>query len=634
MKLFSVKMRAAKNNKHISGAEKIITKTDLDSTLSCMTKRALEHDLGTADFINLKIEALPQEDIRLLPALPVSSHMCTSMTESFAVMAQKLQELGITAPQPLINMLQTCHNMRGAILYDIRTGKRTEPDLQRGVRVTYMDSTLNTAGLAHKNHFCEALVLATKVAHAPGMLAEVCISDDPDYTTGYFASLQHGYVRLNPLKTKGSAYGGRIFIFDSSIAPAEEVISYLEQEKVLVTGMDSSCFPRQSITDFAAAELEKIKQQQLYRSLTVISSPQSKNIRIGTAKQLLFSSNDYLDLANNAEVRQAAAEAALAWGAGTGGSRLTTGTNELHALLERKLAEFKGTEAALLFNTGYTANVGVLSCLADAETVIFSDEYNHASIIDGCRLSKAKIVVYKHNDMQDLENKIQTTAFSKGIIVSDSVFSMDGDIVNLPQLTALGQKYNLFTIIDEAHATGVIGSTGKGAVQHYNYTCAPDLIIGTLSKALGSEGGFACGSKIIIDYLLNKARSFIFSTSQNPASLGAALKSLEILNASAAPVTALQQNVRYFQQALQQKGICVTAETAIIPIIIGNEATALHIAQELSAAGFLISAIRYPTVAKNTARLRIALMSSHTKQELDDLAEAIYRLLLKHHPLS
>lgn len=634
MNLFSVKMRATKNAKHISGAEKIITKSDLHSTIANMTTRALDHDLGTADFINLKIEALPAQDIRYLPALPVSSHRGTSMTKSFAVMEQKLQELGINDAQPLINMLQTCHNMRGAILYDIRTGQRTEPDPQRGVRVTYMDSCLNTTGLAHKNHFCEALVLATKVAHAPGMLAEICISDDPDYTTGYLASLQHGYVRLNPLKTKGSAYGGRIFIFDSSIAPAEKVISYLEEEKVLVTGMDSSCFTRTSITDFAAAELSKIKQQQLYRSMTAISTPQSKNIQIGTAKKLLFSSNDYLDLADNTEVRQAAAEAALAWGAGTGGSRLTTGTNELHVQLEHKLAAFKGTEAALLFNTGYTANLGVLSCLADTETVIFSDEYNHASIIDGCRLSKAKIVVYKHNDMQDLEHKIQTTAYNKGIIVSDSVFSMDGDIVNLPQLTALGKKYNLFTIIDEAHATGVIGSSGKGAVQHYNYTCAPDLIIGTLSKALGSEGGFACGSKVIIDYLVNKARSFIFSTSQNPASLGAALKSLEILTASAAPVTALQQNVRYFQHSLQRKGISVTAETAIIPLIIGSEETALQIAQELYEAGFLISAIRYPTVAKNTARLRIALMSTHTHDELDRLAEAIYQALLKHHLLS
>lgn len=634
MNLFSVKMRAAKNAKHISGAEKIITKSDLHSTIANLTTRALEHDLGTADFINLKIEALPAQDIRYLPALPVSSHMCTSMTESFAVMEQKLQELGINDAQPLIRLLQNCHNMRGAVLYDIHTKKRTEPDQNRGVRVTYMDSCFNTTGLAHKNHFCEALVLATKVAHAPGMLAEICISDDHDYTTGYLASLQHGYVRLNPLKNKGSAYGGRIFIFDSRIASAAKVIRYLEEEKVLVTGMDSSCFTRTSITDFAAAELSKIKQQQLYRSMTTISTPQSKNIQIDSAKKLLFSSNDYLNLANNAEVKQAAATAALTWGAGTGGSRLTTGTNELHVQLERKLAAFKGTEAALLFNTGYTANLGVLSCLADAETVIFSDEYNHASIIDGCRLSKAKIVVYKHNDMQDLEQKIQTTACSKGIIVSDSVFSMDGDIVNLPQLTALGKKYNLFTIIDEAHATGVIGSSGKGAVQHYNYTCAPDLIIGTLSKALGSEGGFACGSKVIIDYLVNKARSFIFSTSQNPASLGAALKSLEILTASAAPVAALQDNVRYFQQSLQRKGISVTAETAIIPLIIGSEKTALQIAQELYEAGFLISAIRYPTVAKNTARLRIALMSTHTHDELDRLAEAIYQALLKHHLLS
>lgn len=630
MDLFSVKMRAANNQKHISGAEKMISKAELSRTVSSMTTRALNHSLGTADFINLKIEAVNDDEISYLPVLPVKSCMCTSTAESFSLINKKLQELQIAEPQQLIRLLQDCHNMRGAVLYDIHTGQRTEHNLQRGVRVTYMDASINTSGITAKNHFFEALVLATKVAHAPGMLAEICISDDPDYTTGYFASLKHGYIRFNPLKAPGCASGGRLFIFDSRIVPAEKLIRYLEQDKVLVTGIDTSYFPKQSVTEFVAAELKKIKQQNLYRSLTVISSPPGKNINIGTAQPLLFSSNDYLDLANDPEVRKAAAAAALDWGAGTGGSRLTTGTNSLHTLLERRLAEFKGTEAALLFNTGYTANLGVLSCLADADTVIFSDEYNHASIIDGCRLSKAKIVVYRHNDMHDLENKIKNTAFTKGIIVSDSVFSMDGDIVNLPQLTALGKKYNLFTIIDEAHATGVIGSSGKGAVQYYHNTCAPDLIIGTLSKALGSEGGFACGSKLIIDYLVNKARSFIFSTAQNPASVGAALKSLEIITSAATPVAALQHNITYFQQALQKKGINVKAETAIIPIIIGNEEIALQISRHLLASGYLVSAIRYPTVAKNTARLRITLMSAHTHEDLDNLADAIQQALLKY----
>lgn len=634
MKLYSVKMRASKNNSHISGAEKIIGKPALAAAVTAMTKRALEHSLGEADFINLKIEAAAKEDITVLPALPVSSCKSDTVDGSIKVIEAKLRELDISDPQKIISLLQNCCHMRGAILYDIYTGTRMEPDPIRGVRVTYMDSCLDTQSIINKNHFYEALVLATKVAHAPGMVAELCISDDPNYTTGYLASLKHGYLRLAPVKKYGSSHGGRIFIFDSSKTSVGRLIDYLEKAKILVSGIDTSYFPKQSVTEYAQCSLAQLKKQQLYRTMTVIDTPQNKNITVQQKPLLLFSSNDYLDLANHPDVKQAAAAAALAWGAGTGGSRLTTGTNGLNTLLETKLAEFKGTEAALLFNTGYTANLGVISALADKDTVIFSDEYNHASIIDGCRLSKGTTVIYKHNDMADLEAKIKNTAFSKGIIVSDSVFSMDGDIVNLPAITALAKKYTLFTIIDEAHATGVIGQTGRGAVEYYGHTCHPDLIVGTLSKALGSEGGFVCGSRLIIDYLANKARSFIFSTSQNPAAIGAALKSLELITASCEPVRSLQHNVSYFKQALSGAGIKTTGETAVIPVIIGNEQTALQIAAELYAAGFMVSAIRYPTVPEKTARLRIALMSSHTEQELQNLAGSIKKAFLKHGLLS
>ena len=322
-------------------------------------------------------------------------------------------------------------------------------------------------------------------------------------------------------------------------------------------------------------------------------------------------------------VKQAAADAALLWGAGSGGSRLTTGNTQLHEELEADLARFKGTEAALLFNTGYMANVGIISALCDGESVIFSDEYNHASIIDGARLSKGKIVVYKHNDMQDLETKITATPYRKGLIVSDAVFSMDGDIVDLPKLVALGQKYGLLTMIDEAHATGVIGATGKGAVEYYGNTCAPDIIMGTLSKSLGAEGGFACSSKVIIEYLKNKARSFIFATSQAPATLAAAKEALTILMAEPQRAQALQRNAEYFINCLRKEGIQAQSPTAIIPIIIGDEGTSLKVAQELLEQGCLVPAIRYPTVAKGTARLRVALMSSHTEEELAHTAKLI-----------
>ena len=232
--------------------------------------------------------------------------------------------------------------------------------------------------------------------------------------------------------------------------------------------------------------------------------------------------------------------------------------------------------------------------------------------------------------MQDLEAKILATPCRKGIIVSDAVFSMDGDIVDLPSFVALGKKYHLLTMIDEAHATGVIGATGKGAVEHFGYSCTPDIIMGTLSKSLGAEGGFAASSRVIIEYLKNKARSFIFATSQTPATLGAALAALHILESEPQRAQALQHNAEYFINCLQQEGVKAQSPTAIIPIIIGDEATALKVAEELLDQGILVPAIRYPTVAKGTARLRVALMSSHTEAELANTAKLIAAAIKKY----
>lgn len=225
--------------------------------------------------------------------------------------------------------------------------------------------------------------------------------------------------------------------------------------------------------------------------------------------------------------------------------------------------------------------------------------------------------------MQDLEQKIKATSYKKGLIVSDAVFSMDGDIADLPQIVALGKKYQLLTMLDEAHATGVIGATGHGIVEYYKNICKPDILMGTLSKAIGAEGGFACANKVLIEYLKNKARSFIFATSQAPATVAASLRALEILETEPERSQQLQHNVTYFLNCLHQEGIAAHSQTAIIPIIIGDAGTALKVADELLAQGLLIPAIRYPTVPKDTARLRIALMSTHTEAELATTAHKI-----------
>ncbi len=631
MPLYSIKMRAAKGDLHVSGAERILEQNDITAAVSALTERALHHGLGRADFINIKMEEVAPSQLQYLEVLPVSKRPAKTVEETYQIMKDLLCELGLEAKaDDLIELLRHNHPMRGAVLYDVATGSRLEPDHERGIRVTYMDAAGETSASSCKNHFREALVLATKVVHAPGIIAELCLSDDPDYLVGYLASLKHGYVRLTPMKEMGNPHGGRVFIFDSSRAKAEETINYLEKQRVLVRGLPIEKPANPDPQQIFADELKRLQEQSLYRSMRTMDSEQSRYVQMQGRKILMFASNSYLDLAADPRVKQAAAEAALKWGAGSGGSRLTTGNLALHETLEAKLAKFKGTEATLLFNTGYMANVGIISALANSESVIFSDEYNHASIIYGARLSKARIVVYKHNDMQDLEAKILTTPCSRGLIVSDAVFSMDGDIVDLPALVALGKKHHLLTMIDEAHATGVIGKTGHGTVEHFGNICMPDILMGTLSKALGAEGGYACASRVIIEYLKNKARSFIFATAQAPATLGAALRAIEVLEAEPQRAQNLQHNVTFFLNALHTEGVKAASPTAIIPVIIGDEAIALKVADELLANGVLAPAIRYPTVAKGTARLRLALMATHTEAELTQTAKLIGAAIKKY----
>ena len=321
--------------------------------------------------------------------------------------------------------------------------------------------------------------------------------------------------------------------------------------------------------------------------------------------------------------QEAAKEAINIYGVGSGGSRLTTGTLPLHNQLETALASFKHTEKALIFNTGYMANVGIISALGIKDSIIFSDELNHASIIDGCRLSHAKTVVYKHNDMKDLAEKLQEHAGCQGLIVTDAVFSMGGDIAPLPDIMALAEQYHVLTMVDEAHATGVIGATGRGIVEHFGLKRQPDVLMGTLSKALAAEGGYVCGSQLLIDYLRNTARSYIFSTSLSPAVLAAATKALELLENQPSMVHQLQENTRIFCKTLQQEGIEAHSDTAIVPIVLHDEELALRVAEELNIQNIFISPIRYPTVPKGQAMLRAALMATHTAEELRQAAHTI-----------
>ena len=371
------------------------------------------------------------------------------------------------------------------------------------------------------------------------------------------------------------------------------------------------------------SELLQLKNGSLFRKMTVFDSAQTAAVTVEGKKQHLFSSNSYLDLSSEPRIKEYAGRILNEYGAGSGGSRLTTGTTRIHMELEQTIAAFKNREAALVFNTGYMANVGILSALTQKGDIIYSDQLNHASIIDGCRLSKADLVIYRHNDMDDLEEKIKAHPGKRGIIVSDGVFSMDGDIVNLPRLTELAGRYGLLSMIDEAHATGVIGATGRGTEEYYGMEGSVDVLMGTLSKAVGGEGGFVCGSRSLIEYLINKARSFIFSTALSPVSMAADLEGLRLIMEQPERVQKLQENIRFCCAALNARGIDAASKTAIIPIIIGDEARAMRVMKLLKERGYYISAIRYPTVAKGSARLRLALMSSHTREDLEGLADAL-----------
>ena len=398
------------------------------------------------------------------------------------------------------------------------------------------------------------------------------------------------------------------------------------------------------IDKFTDATLTQMCESHTYRTMRHIESPEAAHVMLRDAngissEQVLLASNSYLDLADVPELKQAMADAVLKWGTGSGGARLTTGNKTPHVELEAEIARFKGEEAAITFNTGYMANVGTISALCGKGDYIFSDELNHASIIDGIRLSRAKCFVYKHNNMADLERVIleakadareQAAKFCadfRGMIVTDAVFSMDGDLANLPELLKIAKTHEVLLMIDEAHATGVLGKTGRGLAEHYGCEHA-DVTVGTLSKAVAAEGGFVAGKQKLIDFLRNKSRSFIFTTAMAPAVAAATLNNLKFIEAHPERVQQLRGNVDFFCESLRCEGLNVaTSPSAIVPIVIGDEAKAMQISATLQEHGILIPAIRYPTVAKGSARLRASLMATHTHEELKlaakNIAEAI-----------
>ena len=430
MSLYSIKMRASEKKKHISGSEKIINYDQIDRCVKQLIQRGMRHPKGNPDLLNIKVEKIEQENILYLDALPVS----TIEVENYQDGIEEIRKF--------------------LILLNLKNAERTYDNLV----------------LEGKNHYEEAIVLATKVANAPNIIGEICISDDPDYVTGYVASKSTGYRRITKMKEMGSENGGRIFLYQGSKEDVAGTISFLEKQPVIVKNVKPLHLENRCADKFAFIdeELQNLQDQYLYRSMKTIHSAQTSTVICNGREMIMMASNNYLDMSCVDEVKKYAASILEKYGTGSGGSRLTTGNTDIHEMLEEK---------------------------------------------------------------------IRVNPCCKGLVVSDAVFSMDGDILNLPQFVQTADRYHLLSMIDEAHSTGVIGRTGRGIVEYFNNLYKPDIIMGTLSKAVGSEGGFVCGSKKLIEYLKNKARGFIFSTSLSPVSMASSFQALDYMEKNPQRVT-------------------------------------------------------------------------------------------------
>lgn len=349
------------------------------------------------------------------------------------------------------------------------------------------------------------------------------------------------------------------------------------------------------------------------------------SVTVNHKKVIQLSSNNYLGFTSHPRLIKAAQEAAQQFGAGTGSVRTIAGTFTMHQELEKKLAAFKKTEAALVFQSGFTTNQGVLSSILSKDDIVISDELNHASIIDGIRLTKADKKVYQHVNMSDLEKVLRKSMnYRMRLIVTDGVFSMDGNIAPLPDIVELAEKYDAFVMVDDAHASGVLGENGRGTVNHFGLDGRVHIQVGTLSKAIGVLGGYAAGSKVLIDYLRHKGRPFLFSTSHPPAVTAACMEAIDVLLEEPEHMERLWENTHYFKSMLVQMGFTLTqSETPILPILIGDEGAAKQFSDQLLSQGVFAQSIVFPTVAKGKARIRTIITAEHTKEELDQALDAI-----------
>lgn len=370
---------------------------------------------------------------------------------------------------------------------------------------------------------------------------------------------------------------------------------------------------------YLADEVQKLRNEGLYQKLHILEGAQLPVARFDGREVINLSSNNYLGLTTHPKLKQRALAALEKYGVGSGAVRTIAGTMTLHMELEEKIAQFKSVEASVVFQSGFTANAGTVAAVIGSDDVIVSDELNHASIIDGCRISKAAIKRFPHKDLEGCERVLKEISGHRGhkLLITDGVFSMDGDIAPLPGLVELAEKYECIMMIDDAHASGVLGRNGRGTVDHFGLHGRIDIQVGTLSKAIGSLGGYVCSTRDTIEYLYHRARPFLFSTSHPPSVAASCLAAFELLDEEPQLVERLWSNTRFFKEGLERLGFNTGAsETPITPIIVGDAALAHQFSRALFAAGVFAQGIGYPTVAKGKARLRTIVTSTHTHESL------------------
>jgi 8-amino-7-oxononanoate synthase len=376
-----------------------------------------------------------------------------------------------------------------------------------------------------------------------------------------------------------------------------------------------------------SGEISSLKEKGRYRSLRRVSGPQDAEIVIDGARRLNFSSNNYLGLANHPAVVAAFVDTAGRYGVGSGASRLICGHMDVHAELEDAVARLKGTEAALTFSSGYLANLGILSTLCGPGSTVFSDELNHASIVDGCRLARTRVEVYRHGDVSHLEELLRRSRAKRKVVVTDGVFSMDGDIAPLPDLVEVKDRHGAMLVVDDAHATGVLPPHGRGTADHFGLRAGVDLQMGTFSKALGTYGAYIGTTRAVVEYFINKCRPFIYNTSLPPAIAGATLAALDLLSGEPERIESLWRNQEAFREEMAARGRRVTSPTAIVPVLVGGDEETMAVSRSLFDRGVFVHGIRPPTVPEGTGRLRLTLMATHTREMIRTAASRIDRAL-------